>query len=155
MTEEQKFSKDRKRNEAIIAKGGCCELCKSKEKLCFHHKKGCIVNGVNEHRKKVGMYERIIKGEADDIQLLCERCHKDIHGWHNYDAQVTPDMTAKEKEKIYRKFLNEKRYKTDRKNFHTYPKEWTFRERRNQSQRDYMARKRQKMLLEKQGETNA
>ena len=70
------------KREAIQYKGGCCQRCgydKYEEALDFHH--------IDPKTKKFGICRMLrktvswarIKKEIDKCQLLCCRCHREVH----------------------------------------------------------------------------
>jgi hypothetical protein len=55
---------DARRRKALYQAGYRCELCKKAKPLQVHHL----------------TYERIFNERASDLQAVCDRCHRRLHG---------------------------------------------------------------------------
>lgn len=143
------------RQKAILFLGGKCCLCGSEDNLQFHHINGFIINDVNEHRNKYKMWKRILSGNANDILLLCYKCHKKNHNWNDYTEKFTENMTKGEKKKIYNKkesVINIKKAYSQTEKAKKLKREWTkkyqstdeYKEKHRLSQQRYIQRKREK-----------
>ena len=64
------------RKKQIMAFGGICEYCGSKENLEFHHFKQTKIYGRGRGRKE-RYYD--VQNNKDCVKLLCHDCHKIEH----------------------------------------------------------------------------
>ena len=67
-------------------RGGQCGICRSSEKLQFHHPTSAKESDVFRH-----LTYKDMEKESRNCILVCDRCHSQIHGWMNGQSAEETD----------------------------------------------------------------